>query len=177
MATDSVIAALQQHFPQLGLAGTPLCAAGDGPPRGQWYVRVAAPDLLDVCFFLRDDPRARLVQLVDLTCVDYLNYPGAADRFGVTYNLLSHAHHHRLWLKVFVNDPDPVVPSVTPVWRGAEWMEREVYDMFGIRFTGHPDLRRILMPANFESFPLRKDYPVQGRGERDSFDVIYRDSA
>jgi NADH-quinone oxidoreductase subunit C len=127
--------------------------------------------------FLRDDPRTRFEQLCDLTCVDYLNFPEAEDRFGVVYSLLSLSLNHRLWVKVFVNDPHPEIPSVTSIWHGAEWMEREIFDMYGIRFSGHPDLRRILMPANFAAFPLRKDYPLTGQGERESLPVVTRETA
>ena len=74
-----------------------------------------------------------------------------------------------LVVKVGVDDPDPTRPSVVPLWPGADWMEREVFDMYGIKFTGHPDLRRILMPDEFAAFPLRKDYPLRGRGERHNF--------
>ena len=80
----------------------------------------------------------------------------------------------RLILKTFVNDPDPEIASVFPLWKGADWMEREVYDMYGVVFTGHPDLRRILMPEEFTSYPMRKDYPLRGRGERHNFPVITR---
>ena len=74
----------------------------------------------------------------------------------------------------FVNDPDPELPSAVPLWKGADWMEREVYDMYGVRFHGHPDLRRILMPAEFTAHPLRKDYPLRGLGERHNFPAITR---
>ncbi|GAG50831.1 unnamed protein product, partial [marine sediment metagenome] len=131
----------------------------------------------EVMTFLRDDPRTGFEKLADLTCIDYLNFPDAEDRFGVIYNLLSHAHGHRLWVKVFVNDPDPEVPSVTSIWNGANWPEREVHDLFGIGFSGHPDLRRILLPEDFEDHPLRKDYPLHGKGEREAFDVVGRESA
>ena len=77
-------------------------------------------------------------------------------------------------MKTFVNPPEPELPSVYPLWRSADWLEREVWDMFGIRFVGHPDLRRILMPEEFTAFPLRKDYPLKGRGERHNFPVITR---
>jgi NADH-quinone oxidoreductase subunit C len=112
--------------------------------------------------------------LVELTAVDYLEYPGATDRFGVVYCVINTATGERLLLKTFLNPPELTLPSVYPLWRSADWMEREVYDMFGIEFAGHPDLRRILMPDEFTAFPLRKDYPLRGRGERHNFPVITR---
>ena len=143
----------------------------------QVCVRVAPDRLIEVMRFLYEDDRCRFEQLCDLTCVDYLNFPKARDRFAVTYSLLSITKGHRLWVKCFVNDPDPEVPSITDIWWGADWMEREVYDMFGVRFPGHPDLRRILTWEGFEAHPLRKDYPLRGRGERESFTVVARDDA
>jgi NADH-quinone oxidoreductase subunit C len=113
-------------------------------------------------------------QLAELTAVDYLQYPDARDRYGVVYCLLDTTTGTRLFVKTFVNDPDPALPSAFPLWRGADWLEREVYDMYGIVFEGHPDLRRILMPEEFTAFPLRKDYPMRGRGERHNFPVITR---
>lgn len=177
MSVDGVIAALQERFPNIDFAPKPLCTYLDGRSSGQIYVRVAPDQLMDVMRFLRDDPRTKMEQLSDVTCVDYLNFPDADDRFGVTYSLLSLTHNHRLWVKVFVNDPDPSVPSMTPLWKGADWTEREVFDMFGIRFTGHPDLRRILTPNGFVDHPLRKDYPLRGKGERERFEIITRESA
>jgi NADH-quinone oxidoreductase subunit C len=112
--------------------------------------------------------------LVDVTAVDYLEYRGARDRFAVIYLLASTETNERLTVKVFVNDPDPLLPSAVPLWEGAGWLEREVFDMFGIRFQGHPDLRRILMPDEFTAYPLRKDYPLRGRGERHNFPVLTR---
>jgi NADH-quinone oxidoreductase subunit C len=112
--------------------------------------------------------------LMDLTAVDYLEYPGAADRYGVVYMLVSTTSGERLIVKTFLNPPDLELPSVYELWRSADWMEREVYDMYGIMFAGHPDLRRILMPEEFTAFPLRKDYPLKGRGERHNFPVITR---
>ena len=140
-------------------------------------MRVPAARLLEVMRFLRDDPRCAFEQLCDLTCVDYLDFPKARDRFAVIYSLLSLTLEHRLWVKCFVNDPDPEVPSVVGVWKGADWLEREVWDMFGVRFTGHPDLRRILTWEGFEAHPLRKDYPLEGQGERTNFEKVTRDSA
>ncbi len=103
-----------------------------------------------------------------------MNYRDAEDRFGLVYLLANTETNEQLTLRTFVNEPEPSVPSAVPLWPGANWMEREVYDMFGIRFAGHPDLRRILMPEEFTAFPLRKDYPLQGRGERHNFPVLYR---
>src|SRR5690606_20957305 len=112
--------------------------------------------------------------LFEQTAVDYLYYPDATDRYGVVYGVLNTTTGERLYVKTMLNDPDPELPSAVPLWQSANWMEREVFDMYGIRFTGHPDLRRILMPPEFTTFPLRKDYPLRGRGERHNFPVITR---
>jgi NADH-quinone oxidoreductase subunit C len=135
-------------------------------------VVIPAERLYDILQFLKDDQGFDM--LAEITAVDYLEYPDATDRFGVVYVLVNTLNGERLVTKTFVNPPEPQLPSVYPLWRGADWMEREVYDMFGIRFDGHPDLRRILMPDEFEAFPLRKDYPRKGRGERHNFPVITR---
>lgn len=112
--------------------------------------------------------------LLEITAVDYLEYPEATDRFGVVYVLVNTQTSERVMIKTFLNLPELRLPSVYPLWRAADWLEREVFDMFGIEFEGHPDLRRILMPDEFTAFPLRKDYPVHGRGERHNFPVITR---
>lgn len=112
--------------------------------------------------------------LVDMTAVDYLHYPDAVDRFGVVYALLNVTTGQRLYVKTMLNEPELELPSMFPLWKGADWMEREVFDMYGIRFEGHPNLRRILMPEEFAAYPLRKDYPLRGRGERHNFPVITR---
>jgi NADH-quinone oxidoreductase subunit C len=112
--------------------------------------------------------------LAELTAADYLHYPDAKDRYGVIYVLVNTTTGLRMVVKTFVNDPEPRLPTVYPLWKGADWMEREVYDMYGVVFDGHPDLRRILMPEEFTAFPLRKDYPMRGRGERHNFPVITR---
>jgi NADH-quinone oxidoreductase subunit C len=112
--------------------------------------------------------------LAELTAADYLYYPEARDRFGVVYGLLNVTTGERVFVKTYVNDPEPTLPSAFSLWKGADWMEREVFDMYGIVFEGHPDLRRILMPEEFSAFPLRKDYPLRGRGERHNFPVITR---
>ncbi|MEN6451872.1 MAG: NADH-quinone oxidoreductase subunit C [Thermoguttaceae bacterium] len=112
--------------------------------------------------------------LADITCVDYLEYRDAKDRFGLVYVLTNTETNDRIIVRTFVNDPAPSVPSVVGLWEGANWLEREVWDMFGIRFAGHPDLRRVLLPEEFTSHPLRKDYPLQGRGERHNFRAVTR---
>lgn len=126
----------------------------------------------EVLRFLRDDCGCDL--LVDVTAVDYQDYPQARDRFGVIYALANTATNERLFVKVMLNEPDLELPSAVPLWPGANWLEREVFDMFGIRFMGHPDLRRILLPEEFTAFPLRKDYPLRGRGERHNFQTLTR---
>lgn len=140
--------------------------------RDNFRLHVAAERVFDGLQCLKD--RCGFDMLIDLSAVDYLNYPGAKDRFGVIYALLNTVSGERVYVKTAVNEPELRLPSVSALWKGADWMEREVYDMFGIEFTGHPDLRRILLPEEFTSFPLRKDYPLRGRGERHNFPVITR---
>ena len=174
MSVETCIELLGSRFPGVDFAPAPL-AERPGPV--QMCVRVDADRLLEVMHFLHDDPQTRLDMLCDLGCVDYLDFPGARDRFAVVYNLLSTEHNHRLFAKCFVNDPDPQVPSVTGIWRGADWMEREVWDLFGVGFEGHPDLRRIMTWEGFGAHPLRKDYPLRGLGEREAYKVIGREMA
>jgi NADH-quinone oxidoreductase subunit C len=112
--------------------------------------------------------------LADIAGIDYLHYPDATDRYGVVYCLANSETAERIYVRVHVNDPDPHLPSVYELWKGADWMEREVFDMYGVKFDGHPDLRRILMPEEFTGYPLRKDYPLRGRGERHNFPVVTR---
>ncbi len=112
--------------------------------------------------------------LSDVGGIDYLGYPDAADRYAVVYALINLASGERVFVKAFTNDPDPELPSVVPLWQGANWMEREVFDLFGVGFPGHPDLRRILMPGEFVGHPLRKDYPLRGYGERHNFPTVTR---
>lgn len=176
MSTQQVIEILTQRFADIDFAAKPLLA-GKEVTTDQICVRIAPERLIEVMTFLRDEPRTRFEQLAELTCVDYLHYPEARDRYGVTYGLLSLAHNHRLWVKCFVNDPTPEVPSVTNIWPGANWLEREVFDMFGVCFTGHPDLRRILTWDGFEAYPLRKDYPLRGVGEREDYEILTRESS
>jgi NADH-quinone oxidoreductase subunit C len=128
--------------------------------RGQAVVVVEREALLEALRALRDHPDTRFEQLSDLTAVDYL---GRTPRFEVVYQLYSLSLNHRLRVKVPVPEEAAVLPSATGLWKAANWAERETWDMFGIRFAGHPDLRRILMYPEFQGHPLRKDYPVNQR--------------
>ena len=143
--------------------------------RGQTRVVIPVEKLHDALAMLKNELGFDL--LVDITCVDYLNYRDATDRFGLVYLLANAESNERIIIRSFVNEPDPSVLTATDLWQGANWMEREVFDMYGIKFDGHPDLRRILLPEEFTTFPLRKDYPMQGRGERHNFPVIRRGDA
>jgi NADH-quinone oxidoreductase subunit C len=174
-ASQRIVERLTRQFAVMDFAPAPLLRCED-PADEQTCVQVPADRLIVVMQFLCDEPDLAFDQLIDLAGVDYLDFPDARDRFAVVYSLLSHEHGHRLWVKCFVNDPDPTLPTVTGIWAGANWMEREVWDMFGIRFEGHPDLRRILTWEDFEAHPLRKDYPLRGRGERENYEVVKRDS-
>ncbi len=129
---------------------------------GQTIVFVKPGSIVDVCRFLRDDEELAFSLLSDLTAVDFLD---SEPRFQVVYRLTSLTTHDRLMLKVPVYDGELELPSVTGIWPGASWFEREVFDMFGITFTGHADLKRILMPDDEEGHPLRKDYPLLGTRE------------
>ncbi|HID21554.1 MAG TPA: NADH-quinone oxidoreductase subunit C [Planctomycetaceae bacterium] len=114
--------------------------------------------------------------LVDVTAIDYSQYPRSMPgRFCLLYSLASTTANERLFVQVYLQGDSPSVRSVTALWHAANWLEREVYDMFGIRFEGHPNLRRILLPEAFGEHPLRKDYPLRGRGERHNFPVITRE--
>jgi NADH-quinone oxidoreductase subunit C len=117
--------------------------------------------LVELMSFLRDDDRTRFEMLTDLTGVDYLGK--REPRFEVVYHLYSLSMNHRLRVKVPVEEEDPRVPSVMDIWRSAYWMEREAFDLYGIRFVGHPDLRRVLLYEQFEGHPLRKDYDMEKR--------------
>jgi NADH-quinone oxidoreductase subunit C len=113
----------------------------------------------DACVLLRDDPGCPFNYLADLTCVD--RFP-SEPRIEVVYHLLSIPNRERVRLKVRLDGGSPSLDSVTPVWPAANYFEREVFDLFGVRFAGHPYLRRLLMPEDWEGHPLRKDYPVEG---------------
>ena len=180
---------LKAKFPKVGLKV--------GEFRDMVTVVVPREHILPVCRFLRDDPTLRYDLLAELNAIDYLHFPGASNRFGLNYGLVSIPNNNRLWLKVFLDptmdtapltaprdedilekgDPGLKVDSVCPIWPGAEWMEREAYDIMGIIFVGHPDLRRIMTWNGFGSYPLRKDYPLRGVGERENYKIVTRESA
>ncbi len=127
--------------------------------RGDLTVVVRSDDIVRICLFLRDDEDLVFDLLVDLCGVDMYRPEG---RFEVVYNLYSLKNKTYLRLKVRLDAENPVVNTVCPVWSGANWHERETFDMFGIIFKGHPDLRRMYMPEEYEYYPLRKDYPLMG---------------
>jgi NADH-quinone oxidoreductase subunit C len=171
-----------------------------GEFRDMITVVVPREAILPVATFLHDEPSLKFDMLADLNAVDYRNFPGARHRFGLNYGLTSVDKNVRLWLKVYLDpqhetapgsewntirdenavekaDPGLKVDSVASVWPGAEWMEREAYDMFGVVFVGNPDLRRILTWNGFGNYPLRKDYPMRGVGERERYKIIAREGA
>ncbi|HVU64460.1 MAG TPA: NADH-quinone oxidoreductase subunit C, partial [Phycisphaerales bacterium] len=171
---------VREKFPGKKFRGTEF--------RAQSTLIVEPGDLHEVLAFLRDEPRLAYNFLSDVLGIDYLNYPAPQPgRFAVVYNLISHSRDDRFFVKTFVSpslptdgtadDPALYIDSVCDLWPGAEWPEREVFDMFGIRFRNHPDLRRILTWEEFPAHPLRKDYPLRGRGEREQYGVIDRTSA
>jgi len=127
--------------------------------RDELTVWVEKGAIREVCAILRDDVYCPFNYLSDLTCVDW--YP-SEPRFEVVYHLFSIPKKERIRLKARVDGSSPVIESVTSVWPAANYYEREVFDLFGVRFTGHPNLQRIMMPDNWEGHPLRKDYPVEG---------------
>jgi NADH-quinone oxidoreductase subunit C len=160
MATSTKDSVLSQHAANPGvaalLAWKPAAIVDALWDRGELTLTVAAVDIRQA---------AKTVQLSgynfleDVTAVDW--YP-TEPRFQISYHILSHGLKQRIRLRVFVPSDDPVIDSITPVWPSANFYEREVYDLFGVRFAGHPNLRRIMMPDEWEGHPLRKDYPVEG---------------
>lgn len=125
---------------------------------GELSITANAADIVKVVKFLRDDPACQFVCIIDITAVDY---PGREQRFDVVYHFLSPRLNQRIRVKVMTDEVTPV-PSIIEVFRGADWFERETYDLYGVLFTGHPDMRRILTDYGFEGHPLRKDFPMTG---------------
>ena len=152
MDTTSILNRIRERFPNAILKSDDY--------RGDASVSVAPKDLIEVSQFVRQDPALAFDLPVDVTAVDYI---GQTPRFELVYHLYSTRHHHRLRMKARVAEQDASIPSLVPVWTGANWLERETYDMYGIRFEGHPDLRRIYLYEEFQGHPLRKDYDKEKR--------------
>ncbi len=143
--------------------------------QGIVVIRTYAPRLLDLMEFLKNDKDCGFNVLTDLTAVDYLDKKAAVDRFEIIYLLWSTSTMQRVRIKVTAPEGSKV-PSVTGLWKGANWPEREVFDLFGIEFGDHPVMERILMPENFRGHPLRKDFPLEGIGEDYLIESILIDS-
>ena len=148
---------------------------------GQLNFVVKKENLIEVCTALRDEAEFHFEEMIDLCGVDYSEYAGGdwdGERFAVTYQLLSVKNNHRVRVRVFADGEPPQVASVTSIWNGANWFEREAFDLYGIIFDGHPDLRRILTDYGFVGHPFRKDFPLCGnvemRYDEDKKRVIYQ---
>jgi NADH-quinone oxidoreductase subunit C len=140
---------------------------------GELTVTVPPGDIVAAVRMLRDDERCRYFSIIDITAIDW---PGRERRFDVVYHLLSPSHNRRIRVKIEVGEARPV-PSIIGVFPGADWFEREVYDLYGVPFTGHPDMRRLLTDYGFEGHPLRKDFPLTGfvevRWDEEQKRVVY----
>lgn len=166
MTMHPVLERLKTQFPDA------VVAVQEDEARGELSAQVRPDRIVDIGRFLHDDPALAFDHITDICSADY---PDAPERFEVIYHFLSLPHRHRIRIKARVTEDGPSLPTVTGIWRGAEFMEREVYDLMGIVFEQHPDLRRILMPEDYdEGYPLRKDFPAEGRGWRGSFPFIPR---
>ncbi|NKB82105.1 MAG: NADH dehydrogenase (quinone) subunit D [Nitrospirales bacterium] len=159
-----VLETVQRQFPETVLA------VAEDQARGDLSVQILAKGIREVARFLHDDPRTAFDHITDICSADY---PDDLERFEVIYHFLSLPHGHRIRVKARIMEDDPVIDSVTSIWKGADFLEREVYDLMGIQFEGHPDLRRIFMPEDYdEGYPLRKDFPAEGKGWRSQFDFF-----
>ncbi len=160
MRTEQLVAALREQL------GDRLVSVAPGTA-GEVTVEVAAADAPAVCLALRDRPGLGFDQLIDVCGVDYADFPRAEEqpRFAVVYHLLSTTQNWRVRVRAYLEDAFPLVGTVVDVWPAANWFEREAFDLFGIVFDGHPDLRRILTDYGFVGHPLRKDFPLNGEVE------------
>jgi NADH-quinone oxidoreductase subunit C len=136
----------------------PRSVVGHSVAFGELTLAAKAADIVEVATFLRDDPRCSFVSIIDVTAIDW---PGREKRFDVVYHFLSPKQNLRIRIKVETDEKTPV-PSIIEVFPGADWFERETYDLYGVLFTGHPDMRRLLTDYGFEGHPLRKDFPLTG---------------
>lgn len=159
---DAAVDSVKQTFPDQVLAAETF--------RDQTTIEIRRDRVADVLRHLKDAHGMNC--LMDLCGLDLLGR-GAPERFAVVYHLKRIPEGSILRVKAYVPEADPWIDSVTSLWEAANWAEREAFDMFGIRFRGHPNLRRILLPETFGSHPLRKEYPLQGKGERDQFPKYY----
>lgn len=162
---DQLAVVLKEKFPDAFLEVTEF--------RDMLTIHIRGEKVLDLLRTLKADPRFAFNFLADITAVDHLEMSGHA-RFAVIYHLLNQHEARRIMVRAWVDEEQPSLPSVYPLWKTADWQEREVYDLFGIEFAGHPNLTRIMNPEYFQYHPLRKDYPLQGRGERSNFRVVKR---
>ncbi|WP_294186085.1 NADH-quinone oxidoreductase subunit C [uncultured Sphingobacterium sp.] len=133
-------------------------------------VVVEKEDLIEVLRFLKSSSELQFIHLTDITAV---HYPHLEKEFAVVYHIHSLVHNIRIRVKVFLQGPNPEIPTATVVWKGANWMERETFDFFGVNFIGHPDLRRILNVDDMEVFPMRKEYPLEDPNRVDKKDLYF----
>ena len=157
---EQYISRIAQEFPDSYLRSEEF--------RGDLALIITKKEIFELMKSLNELENTAFDFLVDITAVDYLKL-GGDERFAVIYHLHSHTYYRRLRVKAWVPEEDMTIPSMMPLWETANWMEREVDDLFGIRFTGHPDPRKLLLPEDFTGNPLRKDYPLHGEGYRSSF--------
>ena len=162
MPTATILSKIKERLPGAVLDITEFA--------GEHILHVKGQDILKVLTELKDDG---FNFLADLTAIDNLTL-GGFDRFAVSYHLLSHKTTERATVKAYISEEKPSLPSVESLWKTADWQEREVFDLYGIRFEGHPNLIRIMNPDDYDGYPLRKDYPRLGRKERGDFPVIDR---
>ena len=162
MPTATILSKIKERLPDAVLEITEFA--------GERILHVKGQDILKVLTELKD---YGFNFLADLTAIDNLTL-GGFERFAVSYHLLSHKTAERVTVKAYISEEKPSLPSVESLWKTADWQEREVFDLYGIKFEGHPNLIRIMNPDDFDGYPLRKDYPRLGRKERGDFPVIDR---
>ena len=162
MPTATILSKIKERLPDAVLDITEFA--------GEHILHVQGQDILKVLTELKDDG---FNFLADLTAIDNLTL-GGFERFAVSYHVLSHKTTERVTVKAYISEEKPSLPSVESLWKTADWQEREVFDLYGIKFEGHPNLIRIMNPDDYDGYPLRKDYPRLGRKERSDFPVIDR---
>ena len=162
MPTATILSKIKERLPDAVLDITEFA--------GEHILHVQGQNILKVLTELKDDG---FNFLADLTAIDNLTL-GGFERFAVSYHLLSHKTTERATVKAYISEEKPSLPSVESLWKTADWQEREVFDLYGIKFEGHPNLIRIMNPDDYDGYPLRKDYPRLGRKERGDFPVIDR---